>query len=112
MVSAFRKLLLGLMSVGAIWGAQSQQAHAQMEPFIGQVMLFSGSFCPRGWAPAEGQLLQIRENTALFSIIENTYGGDGRTTFALPYAKPVTTLRQGAVFTTCIALWGVYPPRP
>lgn len=112
MVSVFRKLLVSLMSFGVIWGAHSQQALAQYEPFIGQVMLFSGNFCPQGWAPANGQILRISENTALYSLLQDTYGGDGRTTFALPNAKPVTTLKQGAVFTTCIALSGVYPPRP
>lgn len=55
-----------------------------MEPFIGQVMLFAGNFAPRGFALCQGQLLQISSNQALFSILGTTYGGDGRTTFALP----------------------------
>ena len=55
-----------------------------MEPFIGQIMMFGGNFAPRGWALCNGQLLSIAENTALFSILGTTYGGDGRTTFGLP----------------------------
>lgn len=55
-----------------------------MEPFLGQIMMFAGNFAPRGWAKCEGQLLSIAENTALFSILGTTYGGDGRTTFGLP----------------------------
>lgn len=55
-----------------------------MEPFIGQIMLFAGTFAPRGWAFCDGQLLPIAQNATLFSIIGTTYGGDGRTTFALP----------------------------
>jgi len=55
-----------------------------MEPFVGQVMLFSGNFAPRGWAFCEGQLLDISQNQTLYSIIGTIYGGDGRTTFALP----------------------------
>lgn len=55
-----------------------------MEPFIGQIMPFVGNFAIRGWAMCNGQLMSIAENTALFSIIGTTYGGDGRTTFALP----------------------------
>ena len=55
-----------------------------MEPFIGQLMLFAGNFAPRGWALCDGQLLSIAQNTALFSILGTTYGGDGRVTFALP----------------------------
>ena len=55
-----------------------------MEPFIGQLMLFGGNFAPRGWAMCDGQLLPIAQYSALFSILGTTYGGDGRTTFALP----------------------------
>ena len=59
------------------------QAQAGTE-YIGQVSAFAGSFCPRGWASTDGQLLQISQYTALFSIVGTTYGGDGRTTFGLP----------------------------
>ena len=52
--------------------------------FIGQVATFAGNFAPAGWADANGQLLSIASNTALFSILGTTYGGDGVTTFALP----------------------------
>jgi microcystin-dependent protein len=55
-----------------------------MDPFIGQILLFAGNFAPRGWALCQGQLLPIAQNSALFSILGTTYGGDGRTTFALP----------------------------
>ncbi|MDN3671082.1 tail fiber protein [Echinicola jeungdonensis] len=55
-----------------------------MEEFIGVIKLFAGNFAPRGWAFCEGQLMSISQNTALFSILGTTYGGDGRTTFALP----------------------------
>ena len=55
-----------------------------MEEYIGIVKLFAGNFAPRGWAFCNGQLLSIAQNTALFSILGTTYGGDGRTTFALP----------------------------
>ncbi len=55
-----------------------------MEGMIGEVRLFGGNFAPRSWALCEGQLLAITSNEALFSIIGTIYGGDGRTTFALP----------------------------
>ena len=54
------------------------------EPFIAQITLFAGNFAPRGWAFCNGQLLPISQNTALFSLLGTTYGGDGRVTFALP----------------------------
>ena len=53
-------------------------------PYLGAIVLFAGNFAPRGWALCQGQLLPISQNTALFSILGTTYGGDGRTTFALP----------------------------
>ncbi len=55
-----------------------------MEDFIGIIKLFAGNFAPRQWAFCHGQLLPINQNTALFSILGTTYGGDGRTTFGLP----------------------------
>ncbi len=55
-----------------------------MDPFLAEIKLFGGSFAPRGWAFCDGQLLPISVNSALFSILGTIYGGDGRTTFALP----------------------------
>lgn len=55
-----------------------------MEPFIGEIRVFAGNFAPRGWALCNGQLLPIMQNTALFSLLGFYYGGDGRSTFALP----------------------------
>ncbi|MCH2218340.1 MAG: tail fiber protein, partial [Flavobacteriales bacterium] len=55
-----------------------------MDPFIGQIMMFAGTFAPVNWALCNGQILPISEYTALFSILGTTYGGNGRTTFALP----------------------------
>ena len=54
------------------------------DPFIGQVVMFGGTFAPRNWAKCDGQILQIAQNQALFSLLGTAYGGDGRTTFALP----------------------------
>ena len=54
------------------------------EAYIGEVRLFAGNFAPRNWAFCQGQLMAISQNTALFSILGTTYGGDGRTTFGLP----------------------------
>jgi microcystin-dependent protein len=55
-----------------------------MDPFIGEIIMFAGTFAPRGWAFCDGQLLPIAANQALFSIVGTAYGGDGRATFALP----------------------------
>lgn len=55
-----------------------------MEPYIGEIRIFSCNFAPKGWAFCNGQPLAISQNTALFSLLGTTYGGDGRTTFNLP----------------------------
>ncbi len=65
------------------------------DPMLGAVMQFAGNFAPRGWALANGQTLSISENTALFSILGTTYGGDGRTTFALPDLRGRTPIGTG-----------------
>jgi microcystin-dependent protein len=54
------------------------------EPFVGEIKMFAGNFAPRGWALCDGQLLAISQHDALFSLLGTIYGGDGRTTFALP----------------------------
>jgi microcystin-dependent protein len=55
-----------------------------MDPFLSQILIWPPNFAPRGWALCAGQVLPINQNTALFSLIGTFYGGDGRTTFALP----------------------------
>lgn len=66
-----------------------------MEPFIGQIIYFGGNFAPRGWAFCQGQLMSISQNTALFSILGTTYGGDGRTTYALPDLRGRVAISPG-----------------
>lgn len=66
-----------------------------MEPFLGQITLFGGNFAPRGWAFCDGQLLAISQNNALFAILGTTYGGDGRTTFALPDLRGRAPIHAG-----------------
>lgn len=62
----------------------SVPAQAGSDPFIGQIMTTGHNFCPRGFAPADGQLISIAQNTALFSLLGTFYGGNGTSTFALP----------------------------
>lgn len=66
-----------------------------MDPFIGEIRPFAGNYAPRDWAFCAGQLLQIAEYTALFSIITTTYGGDGMTNFALPDLRGRAVMHQG-----------------
>jgi len=66
------------------------------DPFIAEIIMFGGNFAPRGWAFCDGQLLPISSNTALFSILGTTYGGDGRTTFGLPDLRGRVPLHAGS----------------
>ena len=68
------------------------------DPFIGEIKVISFNFPPRGWAFCNGQLLPINQNQALFSILGTTYGGDGRTTFALPNFQGRMPVHQGQGF--------------
>lgn len=65
------------------------------QPFIGEIRLFGFNFAPRGWALCNGQILSIAQNTALFSLLGTTYGGNGQTTFALPNLQSRVPIHQG-----------------
>ena len=65
------------------------------EPFIAEIRIFAGNFAPRSWAFCDGQLLPISQNTALFSLIGTTYGGDGRSTTALPNLQGRAPMHPG-----------------
>ena len=60
------------------------KSNAQGDQLLGEIKLFAGNFAPLGWMKCEGQILNIAQNTALFSILGTTYGGNGTTNFALP----------------------------
>ncbi len=81
-----RKLPLtgGLAAMLALSLGVPQTARADQECFLGEVRMFAGNFAPRNWVLAQGQVLAIGQHPALFSILGTTYGGNGRTRFALP----------------------------
>ncbi len=77
-----------------------------METILGEIELFPFTFVPRGWLLCNGQLLPIAQYQALYSLLRNSYGGDGRTTFALPNllgTEPIPNTKF------CIAVEGYYP---
>jgi microcystin-dependent protein len=65
------------------------------DPFLAEIRIFAGNFAPVGWALCNGQLLPISQNTALFSLLGTTYGGDGKSTFALPDLQGRAPMFQG-----------------
>lgn len=69
------------------------------EPFLGEVKLFGFNFNPRGWAKCDGQLLPINQNQSLYSLLGTTYGGDGRTDFALPDLRGRAAAHRGPANT-------------
>jgi microcystin-dependent protein len=75
------------------------------EPFLGTIFMFGGNYAPKGYAMCQGQLLQITQNMALFSVIGTTYGGDGQKTFALPKLSGP----EGTIYI--MAVTGMFPSR-
>jgi microcystin-dependent protein len=85
-------------------------SYGQVEAFLGEIKIWSGNYAPRGWAFCEGQMMQISQNAALYSLLGTTYGGNGQSTFALPdlrgripvgvnqSAPGLTTVYQGQVW--------------
>ncbi|MDQ4098121.1 MAG: tail fiber protein [Actinomycetota bacterium] len=66
-----------------------------MDPFLAEIRIFGFNFAPRGWATCDGQLLPISQNTALFALLGTVYGGDGKTTFALPKLNGAAPMAAG-----------------
>lgn len=69
------------------------------EPFLGEIRIMSFDFPPKGWAYCNGQLLAINQNTALFSLLGTTYGGNGQTNFGLPNLQARVPIHEGAGHT-------------
>lgn len=67
-----------------------------MEPFIGEIRVFSFGFIPRGWVACDGRLLQVRDHQALYSVVGNTYGGDGKINFAVPNLNGRAPIHPGS----------------
>ena len=103
-----RLLLLSLL----LGSSGHSAARAGAEPYIGEIMTVAFNFCPISFAEMNGQLLPINQNQVLFSLLGTTYGGNGTTNFALPNAKSVPTLVNGALLRQCIAIFGIFPSRP
>ena len=105
---SFRNRSIGiLLSASALSMSMglSQPVQAS-EPFIGQIETFGFNFPPRGWAHCDGQLLQISQFSALFSLLGTTFGGDGRTTFALPDLRGRAAIHVGSGAGLNRVSWG------
>ena len=88
------RMVLGLVVTLGLGLGVSSIATAQ-EPYIGDIKMVGFNFAQRGWARCDGQLLSVASNSALFSLFGTIYGGDGRTTFALPDCRGRALIHQG-----------------
>ncbi len=88
-------ILATVAALGSAVALQPKEAQAA-DPFIAEIIMFGGNFAPRGWAFCDGQLLPIAQNTALFSLLGTTYGGDGRVDFALPDLRGRVAMHPGS----------------
>src|SRR6266496_4801959 len=75
-------------------------------PFVAEIRIFAGNFAPTGWAQCNGQILPISQNTALFSLLGTTYGGNGTSNFALPNLEGSAPLQQGQGPGLSVYDWG------
>ncbi len=90
-----KRFALTCLSAAMLSGGFSAPASADVDPFMGTIQAFGANFCPRGWAPANGQLLAISSHSALFSLLGTMYGGDGRNNFALPDLRGRMNMHAG-----------------
>jgi microcystin-dependent protein len=91
----FQKLTITAALTSTLMATAAPTAHAGPDEYLGEVITVGFNFCPRGTMEADGRLLPINENTALFSLFGTMYGGDGRTTFALPDLRGRTIIGAG-----------------
>ena len=84
-----------LISLTGIFPSSSSGGVDPTQQYLGEVVAFAGGFAPKGWALAQGQILSISQNTALFSLLGTQYGGNGQTTFALPDLRDRTAIGTG-----------------
>lgn len=101
----FKKLTLAATTAATL--GYTVPASAGDGDFIGEILMFGGTFCPRGYVRADGHLLPIAQNQALFSLYGTNYGGDGRTTFGVPDLTRFAP--EGILY--CVADQGIYPSR-
>ena len=84
-----------LSTLCATWFTALPAQASSPSPYVGELMLFGGNFCPNGWLPADGRTLDISQNDVLYTLLGTTYGGDGVNTFHLPDLRGRSTVGTG-----------------
>ena len=103
-------------ALSAIAIAAAPAAEAGPDEYLGEIITVASNFCPRGTLEADGRELPISKNTALFSLLGTLYGGDGRTSFALPDLRAETDYEVAETphkdrLKHCVVTQGIYPSR-
>lgn len=96
MLNSCKHVLMIAATLGGASVGTPAQAACGADPFIGAICVMASNFCPRGYAPAAGQLLPINQNQALFSLLGTNFGGNGQTNFALPDLRGRSAVGDGA----------------
>jgi len=115
-----KRFVLSALLAGLCSGTAAISTASAQNYYVSEIITLAANFCPVGTLPANGALLAISTNIALFSLLGTTYGGDGQQTFALPNLKPIYAFNgsgsvspfTGAPLTQCIVVSGIYPSRP
>ena len=109
-----RSMKLACVAALAVLGTSATAAPAKAQShFIGEVIFMEGAvLCPAGTLPTDGRLLPIEQYTTLFALMGTTYGGDGKTTFAIPKVSGIPTQKPDAPLRGCIVVEGAFPSRP
>lgn len=96
MTRTFSNMLVTLVTMQLFMSVVTwNKPAAAAEPFLGQIEYYGFNFAPRGWAKCDGQLLPINQNQSLYSLLGTTFGGDGRTSFALPDMRGRMPIHDG-----------------
>jgi microcystin-dependent protein len=107
-----RIIVLVALTLGGV-AAPTGGAHAcGSEPNLGEICTFGYNFCPQGFLQADGRVLQINGNQALYSLYGNRFGGDGVSNFGLPAISSAVDAGGKGHLITCVAVNGIYPMRP
>ena len=89
------KTILAVLATAVSLCSPAAPVKAGSDPYLADIMMVGFSFCPRGWAEANGQILPINQNQSLYSLLGTQFGGDGRTTFALPDLRGRSPIGSG-----------------
>src|SRR5499427_9170826 len=94
-MTIFSPIFVLISSFRCLGFSRRRPKEKNMDPFVAEIRIFPFNFAPKGWAFCDGQILPLSQNTALFSLLGTTYGGDGKSNFALPNMQGNAPMHPG-----------------